>query len=97
MAAYAVTYAYVPETEEMVAVRPSHVDFLAGLHEQGTLLVSGRLTEAEPLGALLIIRGDSVEEVSQVMDQDPFYAGGFVAERTVRRWNIAFGSIAGAE
>lgn len=97
MAAYAVTYAYVPETEEMVAVRPSHVDFLSGLHEQGTLLVSGRLTEADPLGALLIIRGTSVDQVTAVMDGDPFYAGGFVAERTVRRWNIAFGSIEGAE
>ncbi|MEV4902770.1 YciI family protein [Citricoccus sp. NPDC055426] len=97
MAAYAVTYAYVPETEEMVAVRPTHVDFLKGLHEQGTLLVSGRLTEAEPLGALLIIKGDSVDEVASIMDGDPFYAGGFVAERTVRKWNIAFGSIAGAE
>ncbi|GAA1130762.1 YciI family protein [Citricoccus alkalitolerans] len=97
MTAYAVTYAYVPETEEMVATRPSHVEFLSGLHEQGTLLVSGRLTEAEPLGALLIIKGESVDEVSSVMDGDPFFQAGFVAERTVRKWNITFGSIEGAE
>ncbi|GAA4776113.1 YciI family protein [Citricoccus nitrophenolicus] len=97
MAAYAVTYAYVPETEEMTQTRPSHVEFLQGLHEQGTLLVSGRLTEADPLGALLIITGDSVDEVSEIMDGDPFHQGGFIAERTVRRWNIAFGSIEGAE
>lgn len=97
MAAYAVTYAYVPETEEMVAARPSHVDFLKGLNEQGTLLVSGRLTEADPIGALLIIKGESVDEVAAIMDGDPFFAGGFVAERTVRRWNIVFGAIDGAE
>lgn len=97
MAAYAVTYAYIPETEEMVAVRPSHVDFLQGLHDRGTLLVSGRLTEADPLGALLIIRGESVAEVEAIMDGDPFFQGGFVAERTVRKWNIVFGAIAGAE
>ena len=97
MSAYAVTYAYVPETEEMTATRDRHVEFLKGLHEKGDLLVSGRLTEAEPLGALLIIRGESVAEVEAIMDGDPFYAGDFVAERTVRRWNIVFGAIDGAE
>ncbi|MGD7003569.1 YciI family protein [Corynebacterium halotolerans] len=93
MAEYAVTYAYVPENDEMAAIRPTHVDFLRELHERGTLLVSGRLTECDPLGALLIIRGDSVEEVEATMDEDPIYSGGFVSERLVRRWNIAFGGI----
>jgi uncharacterized protein len=97
MATYAVTYTYVPETEAMTETRPAHVDFLSGLHGQDTLLVSGRLTEGDPLGALLVLKGDSVEEVSAVMDGDPFYDGGFVAERRVRQWNIAFGSIDGAE
>ncbi|WP_211439377.1 YciI family protein [Corynebacterium glutamicum] len=94
MAAYAVTYAYVPENDEMAAIRPTHVNFLKNLHEQGTLLISGRLTECDPLGALLIIKGDSVEEVEAIMDQDPIYSGGFVSERLVRQWNVAFGAIA---
>jgi uncharacterized protein YciI len=97
MTAFAVTYTYVPETPEMTETRPAHVEFLQGLHEQGRLLVSGRLTDAEPLGALLIIRGDSVQDVSEIMDGDPFHRDGFVAERLVRRWNIAFGVINGAE
>lgn len=97
MAAYAVHYTYVPETDEMTAARPAHVDFLTELHSAGTLLVSGRLTEGDPLGALLIIRGESVEEVEKIMDGDPFFSGGFVAERQVRRWNIVFGAIDGAE
>lgn len=97
MAAYAVHYTYVPETAEMTAARPGHVDFLTELHAAGTLLVSGRLTEGDPLGALLIVRGESVEEVESIMDGDPFYTGGFVAERQVRRWNIVFGAIEGAE
>lgn len=97
MAAYAVNYTYVPETEEMTAARPGHVDFLTDLHSAGTLLVSGRLTEGDPLGALLIIRGESVEEVEKIMDGDPFFSGGFVAERQVRLWNIVFGAIDGAE
>lgn len=97
MAAYAVTYTYVPETEAMTQARPSHVDFLGSLHEKGDLLVSGRLTESDPLGALLIIRGESVEEIEKIMDADPFYSGGYVAQRRIQRWNIAFGSIEGAE
>lgn len=93
MSAYAVTYAYVPENEEMAAIRPTHVEFLKSLHERGTLLVSGRLTECDPLGALLIIEGDSVADVEAIMDEDPIFSGGFVSERLVRRWNIAFGGI----
>lgn len=97
MAAFAVTYTYVPETQEMTDTRPEHVEFLKGMYEEGRLLVSGRLTDAEPLGALLIIRAESVEEVEGVMDGDPFHRGGFITERLVRRWNIVFGSIEGAE
>lgn len=93
MSAYAVTYAYVPENDEMAAIRPTHVDFLKSLHERGTLLISGRLTECDPLGALLIIEGETVDEVESIMDEDPIYAGGFVSERLVRRWNVAFGGI----
>lgn len=97
MSAYAVTYAYVPENEEMAAIRPTHVDFLKSLHENGDLLISGRLTDCDPLGALLIIKGESVEEVEEIMNQDPIYSGGFVSERLVRKWNIAFGAIEGTK
>lgn len=96
MALYAVTYAYVPETEQMTAARPAHVDFLANLHQQGRLLASGRLTECDPLGALLIITGDSTTEVESLMDEDPFHIGGFIAERLVRQWNVAFGVVGAA-
>ncbi|MEU3847303.1 YciI family protein [Micrococcus terreus] len=93
MSIYAVTYTYVPETEEMTQTRPAHVDFLGRLHEEGRLLASGRLTETDPLGALLIITGQDVADVEALMDGDPFYAGGFISERLVRRWNIAFGVV----
>lgn len=96
MSIYAVTYTYVPETEEMVQARPAHVDFLGRLHERGRLLASGRLTESDPLGALLIITGEDRAEVESLMDGDPFHSGGFIAERLVRRWNIAFGVVGAA-
>lgn len=97
MSAYAVVYTYVPESEEMAAIRPTHVEFLKKLHEEGTLLVSGRLLETDPEGALLIIKGDSVSEIENIMNQDPIYDGGFVANRRIGKWNVAFGSIEGAE
>lgn len=93
MSIYAVTYSYVPETEEMTATRPSHVDFLARLHSDGRILASGRLTESEPLGALIVLNAESAAEAESIMDGDPFFAGGFVAERLIRCWNIAFGSV----
>lgn len=93
MSIYAVTYAYVPETDAMNEARPAHVDFLGTLYENGRLLASGRLVETDPLGALLIITGEDQAEVETLMNDDPLYAGGFVAERLVRRWNIAFGVV----
>lgn len=97
MAAYAVTYSYVPETEAMQEARPRHVEFLADLFERGHILASGRLTEADPLGALIVVDGESTAAVESLLDGDPFYTGGFVAERLVRKWNIAFGSVGAPE
>ena len=48
MAVYAVSYTYIPENDEMTAMRPLHVDFLASLYKQGRILASGRLTEGDP-------------------------------------------------
>ncbi|WP_372344031.1 YciI family protein [Streptomyces sp. KL116D] len=44
-------------------------------------------------GALLVLEADSAEDVTALLDQDPFHREGLVAERTVRAWNIFFGGL----
>jgi len=98
MALYAVTYTYAPDSDAVRdGHRPDHVAYLRGLKESGRLRVSGPLSEG-PAGALLVIDGESAEEVSSLMDRDPFRRAGLVEERTVRRWDPYFGgTLAGKE
>lgn len=91
MKLFAVTYRYAPGSEQgRDAHRPAHLDFLQGLFDDGTLVVSGPTEGAEP-GALLIVRSGSAEEAERAMTADPFARHGFV-ERTVSAWSPKFGS-----
>jgi uncharacterized protein YciI len=42
-------------------------------------------------GALLIVRAESVEEVAELLDQDPFDIAGYIGERAIAEWNPIFG------
>lgn len=93
MAFFAVIYKYAHGSQNgRNAHRPEHMKFLTGLFESGLLVVSGP-TDASGLqpGALLIVRGDSADEVEATMSMDPFARLGFV-ERTVKSWDPKFGA-----
>ncbi|WP_347108439.1 YciI family protein [Paenarthrobacter sp. S56] len=97
MATFAVTYAYSGATSaDRDAVRPAHVEFLKSQFGNGRLLKSGPFGPDEAPGALLIITGNSRDDVEALMDQDPFHRAGLIEERTVRQWNIFFGADATA-
>ncbi|UBH04814.1 hypothetical protein K8P10_000325 [Leucobacter sp. Psy1] len=92
MSLFAVSYRYLPGTDAgRNEHRPAHLDFLQTLFDDGRLVVSGP-TESDEPGALLIIRGESVDAVDALMADDPFAAHGFV-ERTVRGWTPKFGAV----
>ncbi|KAA9159336.1 hypothetical protein FPZ12_020760 [Amycolatopsis acidicola] len=92
MSIFAVTYTYAAGSEtERDTVRPRHKDFLAQLHSSGRLRVSGPVDGGT--GALLILEGESAEEISAVLDDDPFRTHGLIGERTVREWSIFFGGL----
>lgn len=93
MAFFAVTYAYAPNSDAgRDEHRPVHLEFLQNLFVSGRLVVSGPTDAAGPEpGALLIITGDSLDEVDAVMAQDPFAQRGFV-RRTIRSWDPKFGA-----
>ena len=92
MATFAATYAYASGKEaERDTHRSEHKDFLAGLHADGILRVSGPLDGGNR--ALLVLEGSSSEEVASLLDRDPFHRHGLIGERTIAEWSIVFGSL----
>jgi uncharacterized protein YciI len=93
MAIFAVTYTYDASADSLNEIRPTHREFLAELLEEGVLLASGPMVDTN--GALLILRANSVEEVSNLLNTDPFDIAGFIGERTITEWNPVFGPWSG--
>lgn len=90
---FALQYVYVDDPEAMARIRPAHRAFLADLHAQGTVVLSGPLAGDGPAGALIVLRGSGPEELLRVLDADPFHEAGLIAERTIRPWTVVIGEL----
>lgn len=86
---FAVTYHYSNDVDTVNALRPTHREWLAEQLEHGTLLASGPMVNRP--AALLIWKADSIEELNNLLDQDPFEQAGVITERTIEEWNTVFG------
>ena len=92
MAHVAVVYEYGPGTQDLHAQHAAaHVAFLQRLLDQGVLSLSGRLDMDGAPGALLVLTAE-VDQVTSLLDEDPFWTSGVVAQRRVWPWSIAFGA-----
>lgn len=89
MSIFAVNYQYVGDAEQMAAIRPIHREWLEQRLANGELLASGPLADLP--GALLIFKSESLVELSQLLDQDPFDIAGLIGERDIAEWNPVFG------
>lgn len=89
MEIFAVQYYYGASPEELDAIRPIHREWLAKLLESGELLASGPMLDNPE--ALLIFKSESIEALGELLDNDPFEIAGFIAGRTIQRWNPVFG------
>jgi uncharacterized protein YciI len=93
VALFAVIYRYRPDEEALDEHRPAHRAFLRSLYQAGKLVVSGPLGgDADP-AALLIFDTATGDEVATLLDKDPFRDQGLIAEREIRPWTIATGSL----
>src|SRR3954468_24863087 len=94
---YAIHYTYPDDATEMLTIRPEHREWLstqsgllvAGMYQDGIDEVSeGEPTDQEPRNAALIVcSGDSLDSVTATFDQDPYWLGGHILRRVVRRWD----------
>lgn len=89
MAVYAVTYTYQGSDETISEIRPTHREFLKSLLDNGVLLASGPMVGSS--GALLILKGESIDEIALTLDADPFEIAGVIGERAITEWNPVFG------
>ena len=65
---------YQKPLEEVDAHREAHLGFLAGLNEQGRILISGRRNP--PVGGVVIIDAADLDEAQAIMAEDPFAKAG---------------------
>lgn len=89
MSIFAVTYHYSAPEEQLSKIRPMHREWLGELLAAGSLLASGPMV-ANPV-ALLICQAESLEELAQLLNNDPFDIAGFIGERAIAEWNPLFG------
>lgn len=91
---HVVTYVYDPKADEATTrLRPAHRDFLARLHSQGHLRASGPWVGGDA-GAYLLMATDTAEQALEILDDDPFWAAGVIAHRSVQGWNPVIGELA---
>ncbi len=101
MPIFAIHYTYPDDNSEMLTIRPEHREWLTSLPG---LLVAGsyhddldEVSEGEPTdqearnAALIVVSGESVDDVTTVFDQDPYWLGGYILRRVVRLWDPPLG------
>lgn len=87
---FVVEYHYVTDRdEEMAEVRPAHRAFNGSLADQDLLLAAGPYVGTHD--ALIVVRADDAAGALALLEEDPFYQAGMIAERIPHEWNPVIG------
>jgi uncharacterized protein YciI len=73
---------YVKPIEEVDALRPTHLEFLNKGFAEGRYVLAGR--QDPPVGGVVIARGDDLDAVAELADQDPYVTGGVATYELIR-------------
>lgn len=93
MPQFAVEYTYEQNSEAVRDEhRPRHREWLRGLYEEGTLLLSGPF--ADGTGGLLIFSAADADWLAELLAVDPFNEVGVVANVRIKAWSPIIGPIA---
>jgi uncharacterized protein YciI len=88
MAWFLVEIRYVQE--KYGEVRPRHREFLNRQASAGTVAVGGPFTDET--GGVTLYQAEDEAALYKIIDQDPYYLEGAVAERTVRGFKPVIGA-----
>ncbi|KUG51053.1 hypothetical protein AVL62_12420 [Serinicoccus chungangensis] len=94
MSLFVVHYTYSDDTAARDEHRPAHREFLGGLGQEGTALLTGPYAEVEeaPDAAMLILRGESAADLAELLREDPFQQQGLVEQVAIREWTPVLGA-----
>ncbi|MEI3613022.1 YciI family protein [Pseudogracilibacillus sp. SO30301A] len=67
---YYAAFLTMKDKEKSRKYRPEHLDYLKELRDQKRILLYGRLVDGA--GGLIIYQGDSLEEVTEWVKEDPY-------------------------
>ena len=88
MSHWVLEYRYT-DPDARARVRPDHLAYMAGLHQQGVVVMGGPVGDGS--GALVILRVDSEDAVRAIIAADPYTAAGVGAGHVIRPWTVAIG------
>lgn len=74
------------DDERRLAVRPEHRDYVAALHERGSIRLSGPLASGD--GAVIVYRAEDEAAARALVEQDPYVREGVVRELSLREWDV---------
>jgi uncharacterized protein len=91
MGYYAVRWTYTTDKSKVDAAREPHVDYLKELVADGTVAVAGGWTDAS--GGLVIFDVAGRDELSELLERDPFTTEGVIVDTQINEWKVALGSV----
>ena len=90
---FAVHYTYADDADLISRHRPDHRAFLSALTDKG-LIAGGAYPDATPPSALLVVRAESTEAVSELLADDPFRINNVLTDVRIVRWTPVIGIFA---
>lgn len=73
--------------EVRMAARPDHLKFWQD--NDAALVMAGPYLDAagQPMGSMIVVRAESLEEATALIDADPYAKAGVFESVTIRPWN----------
>nr|WP_221375441.1 YciI family protein [Actinoplanes polyasparticus] len=88
MSHFILTYGY-NDTPERAERRPEHLEHLAKLQAEGSLLLAGPLADLS--GGIIVLTAADAEAAQALVERDPYTRHGVTRDRELKEWKITVG------
>ncbi|MCO8273938.1 YciI family protein [Actinoplanes sp. TRM 88003] len=88
MSHFVLTYGY-NDTPARAERRPEHLEHLAKLQAEGSLLLAGPLADLS--GGIIVLVADDAAAAQALVDQDPYTRHDVTKNRELKEWKITVG------
>lgn len=88
MTHFLLTYGY-NDTPERAERRPEHLDHLAKLQAEGSVVLAGPLADLS--GGIIVLAAEDLAAAQALVEQDPYTRHGVTKDRELKEWKITVG------